>query len=215
MYLPAYILMVFVLCSFQVKLEDRATLRTQQQPTVSQNPAIRLLEASTAGHRNVSPAQSRRSMTSSTPLPRTNDVKLTFDQGTQTDDTGDHLSLAKLDKMENKLKATYSQFLRLAAQLQALQPNGPREHLLAESDIDHTATEDDTEESDRDQNMVGEGQHLNNSNVEIEPNGHSAGPRILHVRRVSAHTTNVVEISNVGVGADMVSCDLFFSSYNI
>ncbi|XP_032519182.2 uncharacterized protein LOC116771449 [Danaus plexippus] len=135
---------------------------------------------------------SRKPLKSSTPLPekRVNDIiRLTFDQGTQTDPV-QHPPINKIEQLEVVLRRLYGQFLALIADVQLKENQcaiGAAEKNYSESNVIKDFVNTDT-------------QYLANPDLELDKNK----ARVLQVRRASAQTTNT-GLSMVDNNTDMVS----------
>ncbi|CAG9564580.1 unnamed protein product [Danaus chrysippus] len=134
---------------------------------------------------------SRKPLKSSTPLPEKpfNDaIKLTFDQGTQTDPE-QHPS-EKIEELQVVLERLYGQFLALIAEVE-----------LKENQSAIEAAENNFSEPNVMQDFVNtDTQYLTNADIELDQNQ----AKVLQVRRASAQTTNA-GLSMVDYNTDMVS----------
>lgn len=153
----------------------------------------------------------RRSMTSSTPKPGgyKEDVKLTFDQATQTDESGPFTSelpnnnLADIAHIEDLVKQLYRQFTALISDFEhddtvASVNNGTLENSETESCVatPNRVLANVAERPDmarQSSNESGAEQVISTSNVRMEAGTSMA--KVVKVRRVSAHTTNTLDLS--------------------
>lgn len=147
----------------------------------------------------------RRSMCSSTPLSgRQTDekVKLTFDQSTQTDTAMLYPPLPKIEEMETVLNRLYRQFTSLISDVHVddamsiLSEFSELEQYIPENTVNSACMKDEV--------LVEQKVNTTNSGIEdkLALRNH---PKVLHVRRASAHTT--ISGEPVQNNSDMVRRD--------
>ncbi|CAK1587096.1 unnamed protein product [Parnassius mnemosyne] len=173
---------------------------------VKQNPQYKCAESSVAVYNNRPTTQSskfysRRSMVSSTPLPgRDNDenIKLTFDQSTQTDNEMLYPPLPKIEEMESVLNRLYRQFLSLISEIHI---DDAMSILSEVSELEQYAPEHSVNETStmKDESTVEQNGNTTAGGIEDK---NQLKPKVLRVRRASAHTTISGEPGNNN--ADMV-----------
>ncbi|XP_026496008.2 uncharacterized protein LOC113400584 [Vanessa tameamea] len=139
--------------------------------------------------------RNRRSLMSSTPLPDRNvpNLKLTFDQGSQTDPVLDQPPLEKIEELESVLKRLYGQFLSLLSDAQINESRSIMDRTSEDRRLDENVEILALEEPSN--------VRQNTSSVELEMDKMAGG---LKIRRASAQTTNAslpLSVNNV----DMVS----------
>ncbi|XP_050348076.1 uncharacterized protein LOC126771941 [Nymphalis io] len=136
-----------------------------------------------------------RSVVTSTPLPDTSaqNLKLTFDQGTQTDPKLGEPSAVNLVELETALRHFYDQIMVLLSNIDTNESQSTTDRTSEDGGLDENEESSESEEP----TIV----RQNTSSVESETDKMAGG---LKIRRVSAQTTNAnlpLSVNNV----DMVS----------
>ncbi|CAH2043931.1 unnamed protein product, partial [Iphiclides podalirius] len=167
----------------------------------------------------------RRSMCSSTPLPGRHvedSCKLTFDQSTQTDAAMLQPPLPKIEEMETVLHRLYRQFLSLISEVHV---DDAMSILSEVSELERYVPENTVNESPILKDETPTEPKVNTTNSGIEDKlVLKSHPKVLHVRRASAHTTisgepveNNVDMVPIGSGNVLVPtrllADLDWTSY--